>query len=319
MNLRVWSGAASARESGLKLLAISDLHLGHAANREALERLGHHPDDWLILAGDIGERPAHLEVALHHLLPRFQRIIWCPGNHDLWTPRDQGSAGTTPAAGGVASAPDRRRSPERYEELVAICRRQGVLTPEDPYIEWPGDPGTFIVPMFLLYDYSFRPADVALDRAVAWARERGVGCADEQFLDPGPWPSRAAWCAGRCAATAARLEALPPVGRTVLVNHWPLRYDLARPPRIPRFSLWCGTTRTEDWGRRFRARAIVSGHLHLRTTLWRDGVRYEEVSLGYPRDWSQDRGLDWYLRQILPDAPASDRFLPRRDPFLAHA
>jgi hypothetical protein len=101
------------------------------------------------------------------------------------------------------------------------------------------------------------------------------------------------------------------------VNHWPLRYDLARPPRIPRFSIWCGTTLTEDWGRRFRARAVVSGHLHLRTTMWRDEVRYEEVSFGYPRDWSVDRGIDWYLRQILPDAPAvSDRFVPRRDPFL---
>ena len=59
----------------------------------------------------------------------------------------------------------------------------------------------------------------------------------------------------------------------VLINHWPLRYDLARPPRIPRFSLWCGTTITEDWGQRFRARAVVSGHLHLRTTMVRHGIR----------------------------------------------
>jgi hypothetical protein len=110
---------------------------------------------------------------------------------------------------------------------------------------------------------------------------------------------------------------LPPATRTVLVNHWPLRYDLARPPRVPRFSLWSGTTRTEDWGRRYRARAVVTGHLHFRTTLWRHGVRYDEVSLGYPRDWRREHGIAWYLREVLPESsPTSDRFVPPRDPFL---
>jgi hypothetical protein len=85
---------------------------------------------------------------------------------------------------------------------------------------------------------------------------------------------------------------------------------------VPRFSLWCGTRRTEAWGRRFRARAVVSGHLHLRTTLWRHGVRYEEVSLGYPRDWRRERGIAAYLREILPAAAAhASRFVPARDPY----
>jgi hypothetical protein len=191
------------------------------------------------------------------------------------------------------------------------------VTPEDPYAEWPADPGTFIVPMFLLFDYSFRPPDVAEHEAVRWARAAGVGSGDEQMLSPEPWPSLAAWCHARCETTAARLALLPPTARTILVNHWPLRYDLARPPRVPRFSLWSGTTRTEDWGRRFRARSVISGHLHLRTTLWRHGVRYDEVSLGYPRDWRRERGLAWYLREVLPEpSPERDRFVPARDPFL---
>ena len=123
----------------------------------------------------------------------------------------------------------------------------------------------------------------------------------------------AAWCHARCDATEARLTELPEATRTILINHWPLRYDLARPPRVPRFSLWCGTTRTEDWARRFRARAVISGHLHFRTTLWRHGVRYDEVSLGYPRDWRRDRGPTWYLRRD-PARQGSvdrDRFVTR--------
>jgi 3',5'-cyclic AMP phosphodiesterase CpdA len=267
-----------------RLLAISDLHLGHRANREALETIGHYPNDWLLLPGDVGHLLAHLELALSTLTDRFARVIWTPGNHELWTTDET----------------DPLRGEARYLACVDLCRRYGVLTPEDPYVTWPGQPSLVIAPLFLLYDYSFRPPDVALEDAVAWARQSGVACGDERWLDPAPWTSRAAWCHARCEATAARLDALPAGMDTILVNHWPLRADLARPPRIPRFSIWCGTTRTEDWPHRYRARTVVSGHLHLRTSLWREGVRFEEVSLGYPRDWRHEVGIDRYLRQILP-------------------
>jgi len=287
----------------MRLLAISDLHLNHARNRAGLETMGHYPDDWLILAGDIGEHTDHLRLALDTVMPRFARVLWTPGNHDLWCPPD---------------ATDRTRGQARYDELVALCRSYGVLTPEDPYVQWPGDANsqtapTFLCPLFLLYDYSFRPADISRDDAIPWARESGVVCGDEQMLSPEPWPSRDAWCNARCAMTETRLQALPPDAQTVLITHWPMRYDLARPPRVPRFSLWCGTTRTERWPQRFRARAVISGHLHMRTTIVRYGVPHLEVSLGYPRDWHPDRGVDWYLRDVFAH---SRRFVPARDPFI---
>lgn len=285
----------------MRLLAISDLHLSHAPNRDGLDALDEHPGDWLIVAGDVGEKAEHLHFALERLTRRFAKVLWTPGNHDLWCPPD---------------ATDRTRGQARYDELVAICQSFGVLTPEDPYALWPGE-ATYICPLFLLYDYSFRPPGISRDNALRWARDSGVVCGDEQMLDPAPWPSRDAWCQARCDATEARLRALPDDAQTVLINHWPLRYDLARPPRVPRFSIWCGTTRTEDWPHRFRARAVVNGHLHMRTTIVRDGVRHEEVSLGYPRDWHHDRGIHWYLRDILPGASAhASRFVPARDPFM---
>jgi len=130
--------------------------------------------------------------------------------------------------------------------------------------------------------------------------EAGLLCADEKFLHPDPYVSRTTWCHARCGATEARLQAAPSGTSLVLVNHFPLRRDLARLPAIPRFSIWCGTRHTEDWHTRFPVRIVVSGHLHLRGTAWRDGVRFEEVSLGYPRQWRADRGMEWYLREILP-------------------
>ena len=139
--------------------------------------------------------------------------------------------------------------------------------------------------------------------AVAWAAVEKVQCADEVLLSPAPFATREDWCAARVAYTEARLTALPPGSPIVLVNHFPLRPDLAVLPRIPRFTIWCGTTRTADWHTRFPLTVVVSGHLHMRSTRWRDGVRFEEVSLGYPAQWQQERGAGGYLRQILP-APA---------------
>lgn len=270
----------------MKLWAVSDLHLGHEPNRAALAQVTPRPEDWLIVAGDTGERVEHLELALETLTPRFRRLIWVPGNHDLWTMPDD---------------PTGRRGEDRYFELVDVCRRYGALTPEDPYPEWEGEgPQCRIAPLFLLYDYSFRPEDVPEESAVAWAMASGILCADERHLGHEPYPSRGSWCRARCAATQTRLEEAATNLPLVLVNHFPLRGELAWVPKYPRFRLWCGTRRTEDWHVRYRALVVVSGHLHMRATRWRDRVRFEEVSLGYPRQWDSSRGIDDYIRQILP-------------------
>ncbi|ABF93048.1 Ser/Thr protein phosphatase family protein [Myxococcus xanthus DK 1622] len=272
----------------MKLYAISDLHLRHNDNRLALQALPAHPEDWLIVAGDVGETLAEMELMLSTLTQRFRQVIWVPGNHELWTmPSEQ------PQLKGEA----------RYQRLVSLCRSYGALTPEDPYPRWPGPgPERVIVPMFLGYDYTFRPDHVPADKALEWAWEDDLLCTDEVLLHPEPHASRAAWCAARVEATRARLDALPPGCATVLVNHYPLRYEHVRLPRIPRFSIWCGTKQTEDWHTRYRAEVVVSGHLHMPATLWRDGVRFEEVSLGYPVQWKYRGVHAWEscLRVILP-------------------
>ncbi len=267
----------------MKLWATSDLHVGYEQNRQAVQALPAFPEDWLIIAGDTGETPAHLDFVLRTLQPRFKQLVWVPGNHDLWTP-------TTWSQRGVP----------HYERLVALCRKYGVLTPEDPYARWPGDgPTRAIVPAFLLFDYSFRPASVPRERAVEWAAESGVRSADEDLLAPDPYATRDAWCAARVEATEARLKGLPADARIILVNHFPLRADLAVLPRIPRFSIWCGTTRTNDWHRRFNIETVIYGHLHMRSSKTIDNVRFEEVSLGYPKQWDPRKTLQDYLRRIL--------------------
>lgn len=281
----------------MKLHAISDLHVGFKENLIALTEIPAHPEDWLILCGDIADTPEQLRVALEVLNQKFAQLIWVPGNHELWTvPRKTGERGVA-----------------RYEELVEICRGHNVLTPEDPFPVWEGEGGRHLLaPLFLFYDYSFRPDEIAIEDAVAWAQQEDLMCSDEILIKPDPYPDFSSWCAARCAESEKRLEAalaehsLP----TVLIAHFPLRQELAVLPMIPRFMIWCGTRRTEDWHTRFDARVVVSGHLHIPCTRYIDHVRFEEVSLGYPDQWKQRetrRGwkLSDHLRQILP-APEQD-------------
>lgn len=271
----------------MKLYAISDLHLNYEENRQALLELPSYQDDWLIVAGDVGDSFEHFELAWQQLAPRFAQLLWVPGNHDLWTLDD---------------LPETPRGEARYRELVEICRRYNVLTPEDPYVVWPGaGPPHVLAPLFLLYDYSFRPDDVPAGKELVWALRHDVFCLDERFLASDPYRTKQDWCAARCELTERRLDEIPAEYKTVLINHFPLLREHARLPAIPRFAIWCGTRRTEDWHRRYRASAVVYGHLHIRKSRRLDGVRFEEVSLGYPRHWRPRRGMAHYLRQILPE------------------
>jgi 3',5'-cyclic AMP phosphodiesterase CpdA len=272
----------------MNLWAISDLHLGDEVNRQALNSIKPRPKDWLILGGDIGDTEAQLADAFAFFGRRFARLIWVPGNHELWT--------TSSSPG----SPDAARGEARYWALIALARSFGVLTPEDPYPIWPGSERPIaIAPLFMLYDYSFRPDWIAAPDVVEWAAADGIMMADEMLLVPDPYSDRGAWCAARVAGTAARLAALPPEYATVLVNHYPLEREHALLPRIPRFTPWCGTRRTAGWHNRFRAVAVVYGHLHLPRQFEQDGVQFHEVSLGYPGQWDRNATADAYLRLIL--------------------
>jgi 3',5'-cyclic AMP phosphodiesterase CpdA len=271
-----------------RLLAVSDLHMGYSDNRDVVERLQPGTDqDWLIVAGDVGEKAAEIERTLDRLRRRFDTVIWVPGNHELWShPAD----------------PLGLRGEPRYRHLVELCRGIGVLTPEDPYPVWTGADGpATIAPLFLLYDYTFLPPGVHTQQAaLELAYKTGIVCTDEQLLHPDPYPSREAWCRSRVEYSRGRLDACDPELPTVLVNHFPLTRHPTLVLRYPQFAQWCGTEQTSDWHVRYRARAVVYGHLHIPRTTFEDGVRFEEVSLGYPREWRPRERAPQWPRQILP-------------------
>ena len=177
-----------------RLLAVSDLHVGYPENRAYADSLAPgDPGDWLIVAGDVGETFADVGFVLASLASRFATVIWTPGNHELWTlPSDQ------VALRGVA----------RYEALLKVCRRFGVLTPEDDFPVWDGPSGPVTVaPLFTLYDYSFQ-ADPAAGSAAAAAAET-AGQADALDARRKSAALAAAQASGVTAADEGRLHADP--------------------------------------------------------------------------------------------------------------
>lgn len=273
-----------------KLFAVSDLHVTHPENRAIVAELRPECDaDWLIVCGDVGETIEEIEWSLDTLVRRFAKVIWTPGNHDLWTMPEERPA---------------LRGERRYRGLVELCGRLGVLTPEDPYPVWEGDSGPLtIAPVFVLYDYSFgRNIAHSREQAMVLAERAGVVCSDEFLLHPDPHPDRAAWCRERVRHTEERLSGCRAGVPIAIVNHFPLTEHPTRALRHPEFAQWCGTTLTGDWHRRFNVAVVVYGHLHIPRVTWHDGVRFEEVSLGYPREWRARRRALPLLRPIAPAA-----------------
>lgn len=278
--------------SGPRLTAVSDLHVGYDANRALAEDLRPlHPGDWLLVAGDVCETVADLRRTLGLLRDRFARVVWAPGNHELWThPSDEVTL----------------RGAERYDHLVEVCRDLGVDTPEDPWPVWdgPGGPAR-VAPLFQLYDYSWlAPGTTTVEESLEVARKAKVYACDQFVLHPDPYPTRQDWCRARVAASEARLVACAdPSVPYVHVTHWPLVRAATRVLRHQEFAQWCGTDLTADWHTRFPTAAAVYGHLHIPRRTHHDGVPFHEVSLGYPKQW-RARGWNGYTpRRILPLTP----------------
>ena len=160
------------------LWAVSDLHAAVKANTKAIDSIRPtNPGDWLIVAGDVAERTEKVLKVLTKLRKRFACVIWVPGNHELFS-----------------RSTDTCQGRAKYDELVEGCRRIDVLTPEDPF---PVFGGVTIVPLFTLYDYSFRKPGFTVEQALQAADDRQVVLTDQFAI--APFVDIRAWCWDRLA------------------------------------------------------------------------------------------------------------------------
>lgn len=99
-------------------------------------------DDVLVLAGDLTDNIQLLEQCFLSLSTKFKRVLFVPGNHELWVTRD-----------------DISTSLEKFHTVTAVCDECGISS--DVY-----ESGALsIVPLYGWYDFSFGPPGRKLERA----------------------------------------------------------------------------------------------------------------------------------------------------------
>jgi len=118
----------------------SDLHAEKEHNWRAIRSFAAHPDDYLVLAGDVAANLEVLEETLRLLASRFKKVFYCPGNHEVWAAR---STQPTSSEGSPSFT--------KLEKVRGICEKLGVSM--EPELVG-GEAGVWIVPLLSWYDLS---------------------------------------------------------------------------------------------------------------------------------------------------------------------
>mgnify|MGYP003577207746 CR=1 FL=1 len=239
----------------MRVFATSDLHVDFPDNLAWVQQLSmaDHTDDVLLVAGDVSDALARVGQCIAALSRRFRRVLFVPGNHELWVVR-QGAAGDSLA---------------KFDQVLAVARDSGATTGRLQL------PGLCIAPLWSWYDYSFGPLNEMLK--TQWSDFHACR-----------WPGGLqAPALARHFLARNDLAAAPGGCRVVTVSHFLPRADLmpARlPPSVRDLLPVLGSAALDGQVRQLGACLHVYGHSHLNRQVLRDGVMYVNAALGYPRE-----------------------------------
>jgi Icc-related predicted phosphoesterase len=241
----------------MRVFALSDIHVDFEVNARWVAGLSSqdYQGDLLVLAGDVTDLVGRLQWCLSTLASRFRKVLFVPGNHELWVIRE---------------APE-SNSLQKFAQVVAIAESSGVSM--QPWHE----SGLSIYPLFGWYDYSFgEPSEelqsVWMDfHACRWPN----GFAAEQV---------AVHFDARNAQNSA--PAVQHSGNKVITfSHFMPRIDLL-PAYVPAkrrmLDPILGSTRLEQRLRQLQPSIHIYGHSHINRNVEIDGVTYINNAFGYP-------------------------------------
>jgi len=118
----------------LKVYTVSDIHVDYEENFNWLNSISDYDyqDDILILAGDISDNLLLIGKTFNILKKKFKKVIFVPGNHDLWVKRNKIKDSLT-----------------SFNIILGIAEKSGIET-------GPVTIGSLsVVPLFGWYDFSF--------------------------------------------------------------------------------------------------------------------------------------------------------------------
>jgi predicted phosphodiesterase len=252
----------------MRVFALSDVHIDYEVNSRWISGLStaEYQEDVLILAGDVSDTPRLLAWCLETLATRFRKVLFVPGNHDLWVIRED----------------DAKNSLQKFDEVCALAEASGASL--QPYRACEA----MILPLFSWYDYSFgEPTEelrsVWMDyRACRWP----VGYTEDEIS------AHFAALNDKRTGEAGGGEA---GGMVITYSHFLPRIDVM-PAFIPAEGQLLypvlGTTRLDRQLRSLDSRIHVYGHSHVRRHVTIDGVSYVNNAIGYPSEtWLSTKGL----------------------------
>jgi 3',5'-cyclic AMP phosphodiesterase CpdA len=271
----------------MRVVLTSDLHVEHHPDVVPLvgERVRALEPDVLVVAGDVSSQLETLEAALAALRASAPRLLFVPGNHDLWT------------------RPGEPSSRERYErDIPAACARAGVDSIGGAPIDIDG---VVFCGVTGWYDFSLRnrELDATFTRADyergAWGRLRWNDTARVVWPDDdGGALDAPAICARQVASLRQQLAEAGTRPTVVVTHHLPF-HGLVTSKGEPPWDFINGFMGSERLGETIAAagnvRAAVAGHTHFRKRLDVDGrggrFSAETSPVGYPREYARMAGL----------------------------
>lgn len=273
----------------MRIVLTSDLHVDHhpevisliAARVEALA------PEVLVVAGDVSHDLATLESALAALKRSAPRLVFVPGNHDLWCGRQAGAA----------------TSRQRFErEIPDACARAGCDSLGAAPVEIGG---VAFVGVTGWYDYSLR--SLALDGTVSDDNYRRGALGHMRWNDKAHviWPDDdgvkledPAICAAQVALLERQLAEAGTRPTVAVTHHLPFAELVTSRGELPWdfINAFMGSSRLgEALVRAPNLKLACAGHTHFRKRAVVAGAAGEfavEVSpVGYPREYARMAGL----------------------------
>ncbi len=238
----------------MRVFALSDVHIDYAANKRWMLELSdsEYRDDVLILAGDVTDDLDALAECLQGLASKFARVLFVPGNHELWVVRDHFAT-----------------SLDKFHAVIELARDCGATTDT-----WRCD-GVTIVPLFSWYDFSFGQPGKRLKKA--WTDF--VACV---------WPE--GYTVAEVARYFSnrnhdRLDERNDV--VISFSHFLPRIDVM-PESIPARKRYLypvlGSDLLGDQLRVLKPTLHVYGHSHVHRQVSLDGIQYVNNAFGYPSE-----------------------------------
>lgn len=239
----------------MRIFALSDIHIDYEVNARWIKNLStaEYQDDVLILAGDVTDTLRLLEWCLGTLRKRFKKVMFVPGNHELWVIREGRE----------------KNSLQKFDDVCAVVESSGASM--QPF----RDRGVSIIPLLTWYDYSFGEQSEEL-RAM-WMDYRACR-----------WPSGLTEKDVAAHFASYNDKHFSRAGDKVITySHFLPRIDLM-PEFIPCSGKLLypilGSAQLDRQLRRLNANIHVYGHSHVNRQVKIDGVSYINNAFGYPRE-----------------------------------